>query len=175
MQSSKNWRAAVDLTGRLLTAHGQGYGKVGQPTSHTTESLQVCLIWLYFCFVVLISWGFVFVVTIEQWNWMTLRFDSDSFTDVLCTFKKTVYKTWQKEWNKIFWYVLCVSVYLFQLWFVRLALLTKLNLFQNAELEFEPFGQLDQPDLYYEFFPTGYPGRRGMYFIFTRTHKERTV
>lgn len=44
MQISKNWRAAVDLTGRLLTVHGQGYGKVGQPTSHTTESLQVCLL-----------------------------------------------------------------------------------------------------------------------------------
>lgn len=53
----------------------------------------------------------------------------------------------------------------FQLWFVRLALLTKLNLFQNAEMEFEPFGQLDQPDLYYEYFPTIYPGRRG-----TRMH-----
>lgn len=49
----------------------------------------------------------------------------------------------------------------FQLWFVRLALFTKLNLFQNAEMEFEPFGQLDQPDLYYEYFPTVYPGRRG--------------
>ncbi|XP_044022373.1 trafficking protein particle complex subunit 12 isoform X2 [Siniperca chuatsi] len=85
--SSKNWRAAVDLTGRLLTVHGQGYGKAGQPTSHTTDSLQ--------------------------------------------------------------------------LWFVRLALLTKLNLFQNAELEFEPFGNLDQPDLYYEYYPTVYPGRRG--------------
>ncbi|XP_070698452.1 trafficking protein particle complex subunit 12 [Pempheris klunzingeri] len=85
--SSKNWRAAVDLTGRLLTAHGQGYGKAGQATSHTTDSLQ--------------------------------------------------------------------------LWFVRLALLTKLNLFQNAELEFEPFGNLDQPDLYYEYYPTVYPGRRG--------------
>uniref|UniRef100_A0AAQ5Y000 Trafficking protein particle complex subunit 12 n=1 Tax=Amphiprion ocellaris TaxID=80972 RepID=A0AAQ5Y000_AMPOC len=85
--SSKNWRAAVDLTGRLLTAHGQGYGKASQPTSHTTDSLQ--------------------------------------------------------------------------LWLVRLALLTKLNLFQNAELEFEPFGNLDQPDLYYEFYPTVYPGRRG--------------
>ncbi|XP_034015662.1 trafficking protein particle complex subunit 12 isoform X2 [Thalassophryne amazonica] len=85
--STKNWRAAVDLTGRLLTAHGQGYGKAGQPTSHTTDSLQ--------------------------------------------------------------------------LWFVRLALLTKLNLFQNAELEFEPFGNLDQPDLYYEYYPTVYPGRRG--------------
>ncbi|XP_053701068.1 trafficking protein particle complex subunit 12 [Synchiropus splendidus] len=85
--SSKNWRAAVDLTGRLLTAHGQGYGKAGQPTSHTTDSLQ--------------------------------------------------------------------------LWFVRLALLTKLSLFQNAELEFEPFGNLDQPDLFYEYYPAIYPGRRG--------------
>uniref|UniRef100_A0A8C2CYU1 Trafficking protein particle complex subunit 12 n=1 Tax=Cyprinus carpio TaxID=7962 RepID=A0A8C2CYU1_CYPCA len=85
--STKNWRAAVDLTGRLLTAHGQGYGKSGQPTSHTTDSLQ--------------------------------------------------------------------------LWFVRLSLLVKLNLFQNAELEFEPFGNLDHPNLYYEYYPTVYPGRRG--------------
>uniref|UniRef100_A0A8C1THH7 Trafficking protein particle complex 12 n=1 Tax=Cyprinus carpio TaxID=7962 RepID=A0A8C1THH7_CYPCA len=85
--STKNWRAAVDLTGRLLTAHGQGYGKSGQPTSHTTDSLQ--------------------------------------------------------------------------LWFVRLSLLVKLNLFQNAELEFEPFGNLDHPNLYYEYYTTVYPGRRG--------------
>lgn len=42
-QSSKNWRAAVDLCGRLLTAHGQGYKKSGLPASHTTDSLQVCL------------------------------------------------------------------------------------------------------------------------------------
>uniref|UniRef100_A0A673K8H8 Trafficking protein particle complex subunit 12 n=1 Tax=Sinocyclocheilus rhinocerous TaxID=307959 RepID=A0A673K8H8_9TELE len=84
---TKNWRAAVDLTGRLLTAHGQGYGKSGQPTNHTTDSLQ--------------------------------------------------------------------------LWFVRLSLLVKLNLFQNAELEFEPFGNLDHPNLYYEYYPTVYPGRRG--------------
>ncbi|XP_006864029.1 PREDICTED: trafficking protein particle complex subunit 12 [Chrysochloris asiatica] len=85
--NSKNWRAAVDLCGRLLTAHGQGYGKNGLPTSHTTDSLQ--------------------------------------------------------------------------LWFVRLALLVKLGLFQNAEMEFEPFGNLDQPDLYYEYYPHVYPGRRG--------------
>ncbi|KAK4824396.1 hypothetical protein QYF61_014056 [Mycteria americana] len=38
--SSKNWRAAVDLCGRLLTAHGQGYKKSGLPTNHTTDSLQ---------------------------------------------------------------------------------------------------------------------------------------
>ncbi|XP_037668819.1 trafficking protein particle complex subunit 12 [Choloepus didactylus] len=85
--NSKNWRAAVDLCGRLLTAHGQGYGKSGLPTSHTTDSLQ--------------------------------------------------------------------------LWFVRLALLVKLGLFQNAEMEFEPFGNLDKPDLYYEYYPHVYPGRRG--------------
>ncbi|XP_032209326.1 trafficking protein particle complex subunit 12 isoform X2 [Mustela erminea] len=85
--SCKNWRAAVDLCGRLLTAHGQGYGKSGLPTSHTADSLQ--------------------------------------------------------------------------LWFVRLALLVKLGLFQNAEMEFEAFGNLDQPDLYYEYYPHVYPGRRG--------------
>ncbi|XP_054136252.1 trafficking protein particle complex subunit 12 isoform X2 [Melozone crissalis] len=85
--SSKNWRAAVDLCGRLLTAHGQGYKKSGLPASHTTDSLQ--------------------------------------------------------------------------LWFVRLALLVKLDLFQNAEMEFEPFGNLDQPDLYYEYYPNVYPGRKG--------------
>ncbi|ELW62333.1 Tetratricopeptide repeat protein 15 [Tupaia chinensis] len=85
--SCKNWRAAVDLCGRLLTAHGQGYGKSALPPSHTTDSLQ--------------------------------------------------------------------------LWFVRLALLVKLGLFQNADLELEPFGNLDQPDLYYEYYPHVYPGRRG--------------
>lgn len=31
----------MDLCGRLLTAHGQGYGKSGLPTSHTADSVQV--------------------------------------------------------------------------------------------------------------------------------------
>lgn len=53
------------------------------------------------------------------------------------------------------------QAFVFQLWFVRLALLVKLGLFQNAEMEFEPFGNLDQPDLYYEYYPLVYPGRRG--------------
>lgn len=38
-------------------------------------------------------------------------------------------------------------------------------------MEFEAFGQLDQPDLYYEYFPTVYPGRRGIY-THTHSHKE---
>lgn len=61
-----------------------------------------------------------------------------------------------------FWFV-CLYFFL-QLWFVRLALLVKLSLFQNAELELEPFGNLDQPDLYYEYYPTVYPGRQGSIF-----------
>lgn len=59
--------------------------------------------------------------------------------------------------NSFFYLFFCI----FQLWFVRLSLLVKLNLFHNAELEFEPFGNLDQPDLYYEYYPSVYPGRRG--------------
>jgi hypothetical protein len=57
---------------------------------------------------------------------------------------------------------------LLQLWFVRLALLTKLSLFQNAEMELEPFGNLDQPDLYYEYYPTVYPGRRGTHHLYLK-------
>uniref|UniRef100_A0A4W5QQK3 Uncharacterized protein n=1 Tax=Hucho hucho TaxID=62062 RepID=A0A4W5QQK3_9TELE len=83
---------------RLLTAHGQGYGKAGRPSSHTTDSLQ--------------------------------------------------------------------------LWFVCLALLTKLSLFQNAEMELEPFGNLDQPDLYNEYYHTVYPGRRGSHTTYTKCTKH---
>ncbi|XP_048453063.1 trafficking protein particle complex subunit 12-like [Rhincodon typus] len=43
----------------------------------------------------------------------------------------------------------------------------KLSLFQNAETEFEPFGNLDQPDLYYEYYPHVYPGRRGSMIPFS--------
>lgn len=62
-----------------------------------------------------------------------------------------------------------------QLWFVRLALLVKLGLFQNAEMEFEPFGNLDQPDLYYEYYPHVYPGRRGEAHTRTPTHASELV
>lgn len=72
--------------------------------------------------------------------------------------------------NVVYQLTLCVCVCVLQLWFVRLALLTKLGLFQNAELEFEPFGNLDQPDLYYEYYPTVYPGRKGM-----DTHTQRCI
>ncbi|KAL5016611.1 hypothetical protein ScPMuIL_006200 [Solemya velum] len=48
-----------------------------------------------------------------------------------------------------------------QLWFLRLALLVKLRLYSVAESELAPFQNLDTPDLYYEYYPHTYPGRKG--------------
>ncbi|KAK3089070.1 hypothetical protein FSP39_000547 [Pinctada imbricata] len=81
------YRSAVDLTCQLLSAGGQGSGKVGQVTQHTPHTLQ--------------------------------------------------------------------------LWFTRLVLLMKLRLYNVAESELQAFQNLDTPDLYYEFYPHIYPGRKG--------------
>lgn len=48
-----------------------------------------------------------------------------------------------------------------QVWFCRIALLFKLQMFSTAEVELEAFGSFNQPDLYYEFYPDTYPGRKG--------------
>ena len=42
LQAAGCLRAAVDLTARFLSAHGQGLGQAGQPTVHTHKTLQVC-------------------------------------------------------------------------------------------------------------------------------------
>ncbi|KAH8031447.1 hypothetical protein HPB51_017219 [Rhipicephalus microplus] len=46
------------------------------------------------------------------------------------------------------------------LWYTRLALFVKLRKFAYAEVEGDAFGDLDKPDLFYEFYPDTYPGKR---------------
>ncbi|KAL0279564.1 UNVERIFIED_CONTAM: hypothetical protein PYX00_001094 [Menopon gallinae] len=48
-----------------------------------------------------------------------------------------------------------------QLWFTRLALLVKLKSFSLAYDESEPFGDLEKPDMFFQFYPKLYEGRTG--------------
>ena len=45
---------------------------------------------------------------------------------------------------------------------MRLSLFIKLRLYTHAETELHAFGNLDKPDLYYEFYQDTYLGRRGI-------------
>lgn len=81
------YKAAINLTGRLLAVYAQGYGKINQPSKHTPHSLQ--------------------------------------------------------------------------LWYTRLALLTKLKQIDILENESKPFGNLDKPDMYFTFYPELYGTRPG--------------
>ncbi|CAB3362278.1 Hypothetical predicted protein [Cloeon dipterum] len=80
-------RAAVNLTGRLLSMYGQDAGRSGYPTKHTPHSIQ--------------------------------------------------------------------------LWATRIALLVKLRSFSLADIESEPFGDLERPDLYFQYYPDMYGNRPG--------------
>ncbi|XP_033326436.2 trafficking protein particle complex subunit 12 [Megalopta genalis] len=81
------YKAAINLSGKLLAVYAQGYGKINQPSKHTPHSLQ--------------------------------------------------------------------------LWYTRLALLTKLNQVDVLENESKPFGNLDKPDMYFTFYPDLYGTRPG--------------
>ena len=48
-----------------------------------------------------------------------------------------------------------------QIWWIRFALLVKLRQFSTAEAEAGPFGDLDNPDMFYQYYPELYPNRQG--------------
>lgn len=54
-----------------------------------------------------------------------------------------------------------MNVKTLKLWTLRFALLIKLKLYSTAEIEMANFGNLDNCDLYYEFYPNEYPDRKG--------------
>lgn len=87
VQLSGSLHAALELTARFLSAHGQGLGQAGQPTIHTHKTLQM--------------------------------------------------------------------------WSTRMALLTHLRLYKEAELELQAFGEMLNPDLYYQYHTNSYPGMKG--------------
>ena len=64
-----------------------------------------------------------------------------------------------------------------QMWAARIALLVHLRMFKEAELEMTAFGELENPDLYYQYHRQSYPGKTGLtgflnWFIFLCvTHK----
>ena len=51
------------------------------------------------------------------------------------------------------------------MWSSRLSLLVYLGLYKEAESELEEFGELVNPDLYYQHHTHSYPGRRGKVIV----------
>ncbi len=50
-----------------------------------------------------------------------------------------------------------------QMWSARVALLMHLHLFKEAELELQAFGEMLNPDLYYQYHTHQYPGKKGQH------------
>jgi len=51
--------------------------------------------------------------------------------------------------------------YSLKVWTCRFSLLARLGMYSSANMEMELFGNLDTPDLYYEYYPEMYRGRKG--------------
>ena len=53
---------------------------------------------------------------------------------------------------------------LLQMWAARLALLVAMQQFREAEVEMEAFGDLVNPDLYYQYHTHNYPDKTGQFW-----------
>uniref|UniRef100_A0A183SU96 TPR_REGION domain-containing protein n=1 Tax=Schistocephalus solidus TaxID=70667 RepID=A0A183SU96_SCHSO len=60
-----------------------------------------------------------------------------------------------------------ITPYSAQLWLLRFGLLKQTKQYELMEREFAAFSNLDSPDLYFEYFPTLYPNRKGSIIPFS--------
>ena len=111
LQQAGCLHAALELTGRFLSAHGQGMGQAGQQTMHTHKTLQVR----------------------PHKN----NVQSDTHTHAHTRMLQ-------------------------QMWAARIALLVHMRRLKEAELEMTAFGELDNPDLFYQYHAHSYPGKAGV-------------
>ena len=55
----------------------------------------------------------------------------------------------------------CIILYCVQMWAARVALLVAMQQYREAELELAAFGELMNPDLYYQYHTHNYPDKTG--------------
>ncbi|BHF79039.1 Trafficking protein particle complex subunit 12 [Sparganum proliferum] len=60
-----------------------------------------------------------------------------------------------------------ITPYSAQLWLLRFGLLKQTKQYELMEREFAAFSNLDSPDIYFEYFPTLYPNRKGSIIPFS--------
>ena len=63
------------------------------------------------------------------------------------------------------------AVCVVQMWGARLALLVEMQQYREAEVEMEAFGELVNPDLYYQYHTHNYPDKNGQ----LDTHTESLI
>ncbi len=174
-QEAECYRSAIDLTNKLLQTQGQGPGKANSPSQHSPFSLQVssrCA-----CFLLSLRRCGPSASKTHLWFWCSSLYLCDTCSRFTCSpgiaqmFGLALVLKHVVMRNAAFWIrsrftcahiiaQVCFPI-IAQVWLTRVSLLVKLRLYSQAESELQAFGSLDKPDLYYEFYPDAFAGRRG--------------